>query len=188
MSKSSVLEEYRRHKILARHHKGAFKGRVWKGKQLLVEIEGDSVNAIINELHDFVDQRFVDIAKNRTSTPSSPEYVIAFQAIIEDLSDSHVAMLKAHYLAPNRERTATQLAEAAGYSSYGAVNLQYGMVGKKLNEELPIKLPEREDGTPIYTYALATAGDRSGKEAHWAWKLRPEVAHAIEKLGLVALT
>jgi len=186
MSKSRVLEEYRRHKILAMHHKGAFKGRVWKGKELLDEIEGDSINAIINELHDFVDQRFVDIAQNRTSTPASPEYVMAFQAIIEGLSDSHVAMLKAHYLAPDCERTATQLAEAAGYSSYGAVNLQYGMVGKKLNEELPIILPTREDGTPIYTYALATAGDRSGDEAHWVWRLRPEVAYAIEKLGLAA--
>jgi hypothetical protein len=186
MGNSRVLEDYRRHRILSMLQDGKYKGRMWKGKELLEEIEGDTLEEVMSELRNLVDQRFVAIAENRSSAPEAPEYARAFQAIINDLSDGHLSMLKAHYLAPNQERTATQLAEAAGYANYGAANLQYGLVGKKLNEELPITLPKRQDGSPIYTYALATAGDRTSEEEHWVWKLRPEVAYAIEALGLCA--
>ena len=95
-------------------------------------------------------------------------------------------MLKAPYRAPNQTITATELATAAGYKSYSAANLQYGNVGKALYEELPVEIPAREDGSLIYTSALATAGEKTEAEVHWAWKLRPEVAYAIEHLGLAA--
>ena len=99
-------------------------------------------------------------------------------------TDGHMAMLRAHYNANDQCITATQLAEAAGYSNYGAANLQYGNIGKAIYEELLMALPTRNDGTPIYTYALATAGDPTSEEEHWVWKLRPEVAAAVEILGL----
>jgi hypothetical protein len=105
---------------------------------------------------------------------------------MDELSDGHIAMLKAHHAAPGREITASRLARAAGYASYAAANLQYGLLGKTLYEELPVKLPTYDDGTPCYTYALATAGNTDEAESHWIWKLRPEVADAMEQLGLSA--
>ena len=53
-----------------------------------------------------------------------------------------------------------------------------------MHEELLMPLPQRKDGTSIYTYALATAGDTMGEEENWIWKPRPEVSAAIENLGL----
>lgn len=95
-------------------------------------------------------------------------------------------MLKAHYHAPDQTLTPTRLAESAGYNDYSSANLHYGKVGKLLNDVLPIVLLEQSDGTPVYASALATPGDRTTDEQYWTWKLRPEVAFAIEQLGLAA--
>jgi len=184
MDKDRIVEEYRRHKLLSAYHEGLYKGRVWKGKELLKEIEGDGIEDVLSRLKDYVDSRFRGGASQKDRSPEVSEYVQAFRSMISDFTDGHVAMLKAHYNASDQCITATQLAEAAGYANYGAANLQYGIIGKALAEELYLALPTRRDGTPIYTYALATAGDPTGEEDHWVWKLRPEVSAAIEILGL----
>ena len=184
MSKDRVIEEYRRHKLLSAYHEGKYKGRVWKGTELLEEIEGDGVDDVLGKLKEYVDSRCQEKSDRRIETPEADEYVGALRTMLSDFTDGHLAMLKAHYNAAEQCITATQLAEAAGYSSYGAANLQYGNIGKSVYEELLMALPKRKDGSPIYTYALATAGDTKGGEEHWVWKLRPEVSAALEALGL----
>ena len=95
-------------------------------------------------------------------------------------------MLKAHYHAENQAITAGELAAAAGYASYHPANLHYGNIGKSLYELAPIDLPKYKDGTPIYTFYLATALTDAEDEQYWNWKLRPELSNAIEALGLDA--
>lgn len=184
MTPDRIKETYRRHTIVAALHDGAIKGRVYKNKQVIYESGGDSVESIVDTIKKFIDDSIVGAASNRDKPPDGEEYVNAFRNVVNELTGGHCAMLKAHYHAENQTLTTSQLAEAAGYSSYSAVNLQYGMVANALNEELPIELPTRSDGTPIATFALATAGNREGSEDQWTWKLRPEVAFAIEILGL----
>ena len=184
MDKERIVEEYRRHKLLSAYHDGKFKGRVWKDKELLKEIEGDGIDDVLGRLREFVDSRLQEKVDRRIDAPEVDEYVQALRSMLGDFTDGHLAMLKAHYNANDQCITATQLAESAGYSNYGAANLQYGIIGKVVYEELLMPLPKRKDGTPIYTYALATAGDPKGEEAYWIWKLRPEVSAAIEILGL----
>jgi len=96
-------------------------------------------------------------------------------------------MLRAHYNAPDRCITATQLAEAADYRGYQAANLQYGRVGLLLYGELPVVLPRRaSDGKLIFTCALAEATDqRSDDETQWIWRMRPHVAEALAAAKLV---
>jgi len=184
MNKDRIIEPYRRHKLLSTLHEGKYKGRVWKEKELLTEIEGESIDDVLSKLRNFVDTQFIKTAESRETAPSAERYMKAFQTIISDLPDSHISMLKAHYHAPNQEITATALAAAVGYANYGAANLQYGTLGKNLYEELPIILPKRSDGSLIFTYMLATGGDQDSSEEFWVWKMRPEVASAIEHLGL----
>ena len=185
MNQDRTVETYRKHKLLAAFHQGGYKGRVWDcdGK-LLTEIEGAGVNTLLSKLRDFVDKTFVDRANSRTSSPDAMEYIRAFQGVLEGLPDSYLAMLKGHYNAPNRTVTATQLSELGKYKNWSSANLHYGLLGKRLYEELPIKLPTRPDGTEIYTFTLATEGGLSQDESQWQWKMRPEVAEAIEQLGL----
>jgi len=184
MENNRITEEYRGHKLLSAFHEGRFKGRIWKSKELLTEIEGDGIDDVLSKLRDYVDTRFTSLAEKRTDAPGAVEYRNAFQNIISRLPEGYLAMLKAHYLADKQEITATELAEAAGYANYSAANLHYGLLGKKLYEELPMNLPKRSDGSMIYTFALAIAGNKSGPEKHWVWKLREEVSLAIEQLGI----
>lgn len=175
--------------------------------------------------------RHAEIAAARPAVPSVSDYVKAFRSILPSLNDSHLAMLRAHYLAPNRSLTTAELTEAAVESerlaaarevesegelaeavdefggesvvcetigedsdelaadavedtSLDAANLQYGAIGQALYEALPAFLRQRRSGSVDSIGALAEAQDRSGPREAWVWKMRPEVASALEELGL----
>ena len=181
-------------------------------------------------------RRDEEVVASGPAVPSIADYVEAFRNILPSLSDSHLAMLRAHYLAPGRSLTAAELTEAAveceraaaaneiedeselaeavdefgGESvlsetigedadelagdavedtSLNAANLQYGSIGQALYEQLPAFLKQQKrkqkDGTFDYIGALAEAEDRSGPREAWVWKMRPEVASALEGLELV---
>jgi hypothetical protein len=110
-------------------------------------------------------------ARRQTEPVGTSEYAAAFRSIRGRLSDAHKAMLKAHVNAPRRTLTATDLAAAAGYGSYSAANLQYGFVGKWLHEEILCPLPQRADGSKVYTCALAVGDGNDQPEEHWRWVL-----------------
>lgn len=179
-----ITEEYRRHTLLSAFHGGQYKGRVWKDKKLLTEIEGVGIQDVLKKLREFVDGQFVTVAAGRQHPTNSAEYIAAFRSILKGLTDGQLAMLRAHYLAPNHSITATELAKAAGYSSYSAANLHYGNLGNALYEEYPLDLPKRKDGSVIATFMLATAGNKEADEKEWVWEMRPEVVNAVETLGL----
>jgi hypothetical protein len=183
--------------------------------------------------------RHENIAASRAAVPSVADYVEAFRSILSSLGESHLAMLRAHYMAPNRSLTTTELTEAAIESehavaatevedesrlaeavdefggesvlpetigedaddlaedatedtSLAAANLQYGSIGQALYEQLPVFLEQQKraqkDATFDYIGALAEAQDRSGPRETWVWKMRPEVASALEELGLTAVS
>ena len=77
-------------------------------------------------------------------------------------------------------------ADAVEDTSLDAANLQYGSIGQALYEELPAFLQQqrKQIGTLGYIGALAEAEDSSGPREVWVWKMRPEVASALEELGL----
>jgi hypothetical protein len=187
MEHDRKVEDYRGHKLVAALQLGAYRGRAWRDSDVVAEVEGQSLTHVLELLRSRVDQSFHERVKSRSSPPSPDEYQKALQRILPTLTDGHVAMLKAHFRAPGRQLTATQLAEAAGYATYSAANLQYGLVGRALFEQLPVELATRVDGSPIYTWALATAPDHPAlPEEEWVWQMRPELARAIEALALHA--
>jgi len=107
--------------------------------------------------------------------PNVQKYVAALQAI-DNLTDNYVQLLKVHYHAIERTITAKQLAQAMGYNHYSKVNILYGrlagIVGEKLNY----------NPGPVKLKTLITSEKRKGE---WHWILRPEVATALELLGLI---
>jgi hypothetical protein len=186
MALDRIVEDYRGHKLLAALYRGSHKGRVWGPDGILLnEVNGTSNNELIIALRNYVDATIVDRANSRQGLPEVAEYVRAFQKIIkEGLPDSHFAMLKAHYRAKNRTMTATQLAKAGNYKNWSSANLQYGILGKRVYEQVPTQLIPNADGTFVYTSVLATEGERTKDESQWQWIMKPEVAQAIEQLGL----
>lgn len=104
------------------------------------------------------------------------DYVAALRQA--DVADHHRQLLVAHYQAPNRTVTATQLSKAVGYeSTTSSANLHYGKLGGLVGERLGW-LPKTK------VNVLATF-EKPGRE--WHWIMRPEVAKALEQLGWVRM-
>jgi hypothetical protein len=179
-----IVETYRGRQLVAAKDGTTTSGVVWKAGKKVFRHTGTNLQDVLETLRSHVDEGFAEVVRLRTEPLNGDDYVRALQTVLKDLSDGHCAMLKAHYHAPNQTITATELAAAAGYKSYSAANLQYGNVGKALYEELPVDIPRRDDGSLIYTSAIATADEKTENEVHWTWKMRPEVAYAVEHLGL----
>lgn len=178
-----IVELYRQHQLVAALNNGKFQGRVYKNDKNILDLEGVSMTDVQAQLRDYVDILFDSEAASRKQA-TTEEMLTAFRNILPKLNDNYLAMIRAHYHAPDRRITATLLAEAAGYDGYGSANLHYGKIGSFLYEVIPMDVPKREGGKPIYTFMLADAAEKIGAEEHWVWQMRPEVAGAIKALGL----
>jgi len=104
--------------------------------------------------------------------------VRAFQTIQAELTPKQRAMLAAHYHAPHRCITATQLAAEVGYASMGGANLQYGILARMVRDVLDF--PTQRGLVHLYSLATFIKGK------HWIFVMRPEVAEALEALGWVS--
>jgi 5-methylcytosine-specific restriction enzyme A len=111
----------------------------------------------------------------KSPIPSAGRFVEALRARWP-LHERRLAMLQAHYDAPNRTVTAPELASLVGYSGYRSVNRWYSheaeQIGRLLNWQ-----PE---GLWLGVFVLF---DRRGHT--WHWIMRPELAQALEILGVV---
>jgi len=101
-----------------------------------------------------------------------------------ELSESQLAMLEAHYRAPDRRITMTKLAKTMGYKNYGGANLQYGKLAKKLCETMATVPDERyKDGSPFWLSIIAECWKNNDGE--YEFQMWPELAEALKELSLV---
>lgn len=106
---------------------------------------------------------------------NSDEYAAAFRRIA--VAPHYMRMLQAHYHAPQRTLTATQMSKALGYPKYSAANLHYGKLGRLVGEELGWKpLPQQ-------TVFVLVTFEKPARE--WLWIMRPAVVLALEQLGWI---
>jgi 5-methylcytosine-specific restriction protein A len=115
------------------------------------------------------------------AVPSADRFSAALRRLSGDVPENYLLMLKAHYRAPDRTITATELARAVGYKTYAAANLHYGTLAARLATEL-----EQSTGEFIGLKLLVSfvmPGEQGNAEIMWV--MRPEVAEALETLGWV---
>lgn len=183
-----LFEEFGRYKLVARFHTGTHRGWLWCDGKRLAEVEASSNK----EAMELLEVAFYDLLADKAQQhgPVAHSEVAtekALLAIWNHLSPGQIAMLRAHYKAPGKALTATQLATAAKYKSYSAVNLHYGRVGWMMFGELPRVLPiDPDSNRPIYTFAIADGpSEPRPRGEEWVWTMRPEVARALELAALV---
>lgn len=126
-------------------------------------------------------------ARGADGYPTTREVKDALLAI--SISKGQQDMLSAHLSAREQIITATQLAAAAGYESFGSANLQYGLLAKSLAEEMDWT-PEilNREGMPVWTFVIAVGADdpfvEGAENSHeWRWKMRPQVMDALKQIS-----
>jgi predicted HNH restriction endonuclease len=110
---------------------------------------------------------------------SPEEFVQAFKVLqAEGIPEKHADLLRAHYAAPEHTATWKELADAVGYPSGNAVNLQYGTFAKRVALQLGI------DSAPgFWLHVLADWAAQPGLHGHTAFRLRPAAVEALRRLG-----
>lgn len=92
-------------------------------------------------------------------------------------------MLRANYKAENMEISTGRLGRAAGYDNYNTGNAQYGAFAHQLCDILDYNPKQRTGGNWIDI--LCEESEEKDHLGHFQWRLRPQVAAALEELGLV---
>jgi len=97
---------------------------------------------------------------------------------IERPGGRQLQFLQAHYLAPGHALTAAKLAKAARYKSWAGLNLQYGLIAKKVGEAMHAK--------DFHLGSLVDfAPPNSVTNKHWVLIMKPEFARALKQAGWV---
>ena len=124
------------------------------------------------------------LQKRVNGIPTAEEFVEAINAVKP--TDGQWAMLKAHFRAPERKLTSTQLAEAADYEHFYAANTQYGSLGSNIAHYLNFTPPGKyDDGKPLWITTITEDNHDNSEEdtGHFQHILREEVAEALKILG-----
>lgn len=149
-------------------------------KMGLEKTEAEAVQAA----KDLISTHTREIQSQRVNgIPTASEYAEALTAIKP--TQAQWDMLKAHYKAPGRKLTSSQLADAASYVHLYGANTQYGALGHKLSDYLNFKPPGTyESGEPLWITVIADHSNLKLEEdtGHFLHKLRDELAEALEIL------
>ncbi len=103
------------------------------------------------------------------------DFIRAFLAI-SPLHENHIAILRCHARAPERTRTAAQLAREVGYPSYSAINLQYGLLAARVGEALGLH------DSSLGLLCEFTPPKTHGNE-QWELIMRSAVASAVAEMA-----
>jgi hypothetical protein len=119
---------------------------------------------------------------NRAFNPSAEQFKAALLAS-RPVNDKVMAMLKAHFRAPDHSLTTVQLAEAAAYRSVSSVNVHYGKFAKKLAETLGVQPPQNlPSGEGVWTSVIASGEEGNVASPNYLWTLRPGLVDAVKAL------
>ena len=144
-----------------------------------------SENEAIEEAKSAISKHNKEIQGQRINgIPTASEYAEALTAI--QPTQAQWDMLKAHYNAPDRKLTSSQLADAASYVHLYGANTQYGALGHKLSDYLNFKPPGTyKSGEPLWITVIANHSELNVEEdtGHFQHELREELAEALEILG-----
>ncbi len=117
-----------------------------------------------------------EYALYKLNTLTSDDYVRAFTALHEQISETEWAILHAHYKALESIATAAELAEAAGLPHYQTVHARYRSLAKKLLDFFGLSLAKQAQINALVEIERDLDGTR-------VWVLRPQITEALAKMG-----
>ncbi|MEQ8694603.1 MAG: hypothetical protein RIC85_04690 [Gammaproteobacteria bacterium] len=179
-------EEYRGAVLVARLWKGKYQGKAWSAGSEVATVRGESIEAVLSNLKSAVDAEWrIEEMGSPIAYPSQEEYEKALLNIIDNVPETYLLMLKAHFRAPDRILTARQLARAASYKDWQSANLHYGTLARRVGEAMLFQPRPRKSGEPIWTLVLAKGDDSDPDSEEFRWEMRDELAQALKITGIV---
>ncbi|MBK1658265.1 hypothetical protein E2C05_13445 [Paracraurococcus ruber] len=174
--------EHRHGPYLVRTHPakgGRYRGRAMRAGVILFDATAPTEAEVVARLRALLDEREAAAGRDpENRIPMPADYAAAFRRLDAAIGPGRRRMLRALYEAPGRTLTATQLAAAAGYPNDTTANLQFGLLGQAIADDLGMILPKRPDGAPTST-ASPVQGPDGQRDGDFPWTMRPQVAAAI---------
>lgn len=191
--------DYRGHTVVRALLRGEHAAQVYRGRRRIgtERFTGPSAQAVLDEAKASIDatwretlerRRWIDLGSEQPyQVGTAEEYAAFFEA--EMLPESHRAMLAGHAAAPGRTLSASAIALCAGWDDFSAANLQYGLLGARIANNLQLKVRRREDGSEVSTCAIATSADSGWSTANgtFRWVMHEEVADALRLCNMLGL-
>ncbi len=113
---------------------------------------------------------------------TAEDYIRAFAALLrEGIAEKYVALLQAHFKAPQHTATWAQIAKAVGYANGNAVNLHYGTLASRVAHHLGVVEPPQG----FWLFVLVRWADERDASGHTAFVLRRPVIEALTQLGIL---
>lgn len=131
-----IREDYRNYDLIARFWDGCYRGRLFKLKERVADLEGEDLDAIVSELRATVDALVQEKQKARKKEPTVGEWQAALAALTGKLREEQRAMLLAHARADEGIATLAALQRAGHYPTVPQALAQYAVVAQRLADEV----------------------------------------------------
>jgi len=99
------------------------------------------------------------------------------------LSQRDLMLLRAHFHAAKQTISTFQLAKEVGYASFGAVNIRYGKLARRVADSLRYTPTPDSKGDFHWWRTLSYGNDGTPQtdDGHYEWIMRPELVIALKE-------
>jgi len=136
-------EDYRNYDLIARYWDGSYRGRLFKQKERVADIEGDDLDVIVQELRKSVDQLVHERQKQRKKEPTVGEWQAALSALQPRLKEEQRLMLLTHARAEEGIVSLGVLQRTGHYPTVPTTIAQYAALAQRLADEVGYNPPAK---------------------------------------------
>jgi hypothetical protein len=150
-----IREDYRNYDLIARYWDGSYRGRLFKLKERIADIEGEDLDTIVNELRSTVDNLVTTKQKSRKKEPTVGEWQAALTALAGKIREEQKAMLMVHARADEGTAPLTLLQRAGHYPSVPQAITHYSQIAQRLADEVGYLPPQKGFDPALLCVVLA---------------------------------
>jgi hypothetical protein len=174
-----IREDYRNYDLIARYWDGCYRGRLFKLKERIADIEGEDLDSIVQELRNTVDQLVNERQKQRKKEPTVGEWQAALTALQSRIKEEQRAMLLTHARADEGIANLALLQRAGHFTNMNAAISHYASLAQRLADEVGYYPPAKGYDPAILAVILAKPFSARNATPNDAIVLRAHLREAI---------
>jgi hypothetical protein len=173
--------DYGLYRIIAGEQAKSFKAIAYVGMRKIAETTGDNADAAINSLKAFLDVRAAKRKQEReTGVPSSAEFKEALEALRPSMPQQLIDILFTHRRLPDDTAAMLQLVRISSAWTPAVMEVEYARLGRKISRLL--EFSPLANGIEPQLMPIVVLATPKGSVHTRTWKLRPQVAAALDEL------